>query len=338
MKPISILDNAIKSFSHTPVFKLSCLYNGKNRTIYAKYEASSPTFSVKGRMAFYMLKRSYELGLVKSSDTIIEVTSGNTGVALCTACGLVGNKAELIMMDDLSDDKKRLIRFLGGSLITVPFAEGGFKKCFEIAKERAKLPGYFYTNQFANPLNVEAHAVLSAPEFMKQIKKNNLPMPEIFVAGVGSGGITMGFSKYFRDNNVPVKVYSLEPTESPVLSDRKKGESEHHRIEGINDNKLPEVFDHSMSDGIVDVEDGDAILMCQMLAKRGMSVGLPSGANIAGILKILDKRPEDNLVAATMFCDSAERYLSGGVISGDEPMKGHYISKGIEIFDVDFFS
>ncbi len=318
---------SIKSmFFDTPLLDIKCKYKGKEYTIYAKYEAFNFSGSIKDRMAYFIYKGSYENSLLKPGDKIVEVTSGNTGIALTALGRFLGHHVTIIMPNWLSEERYKTIRLMGGELILTTRQEG-FSGAINIAKTMNKEPNVYYPDQFSNKFNIEAHENTTAPELISQLKQKS-KSPDHFIAGVGTGGTIMGFRNYFIKNNINCKCYPVEPECSPVMTNEGKNYSP-HKIQGIGDDFIPALVELNKLDDIILVNDDASVCMAKKLANSGISVGISSGANLLAALKIAEKHPND--VVCTVFADSALKYLSGEMCSSELIEKPDFMSKDVEI-------
>ncbi len=319
-----------KAFYPTPLFEIDIKYKQEIIKIYAKSEISTFSGSVKDRMVSHIFEQSYLKGSLKTDDKLLEVTSGCTGIALTTLCAFLGHKVEIIIPDWFSKARYALLEILGAKIIKVSRKEGGFIKCREMATAKAQEKGYFYLNQFDNELNIDAHFHDTAPELFQQLPKGK---KYIMSAGVGTGGTIMGIHKYCVKNNIDCSFYPMEPESSPLFRSGGK-EIGVHRIEGISDDFIPENAsrDKELYNEIVTIDDGDAIIISQMLAKHGLSVGISSGGNFLATLKIA-KKYDEGRIPVTIFPDGAVKYTSTDLFKV-EPMRDHYLSKDIEILNV----
>ena len=316
-------------FCHTPLVEVVCRLRGREYRVFGKYEGYNFSGSIKDRVSFSVLKYSYERNLIRLGDEIVEVTSGNTGIAFAALGRALGHRIHIIMPDWLSAERYALMELYGASVERVSLAEGGFLMSLMKARERAKLPGVFYPDQFSNEFNVLAHQLTTAPEICGQLSAIGRS-PSLFVAGVGTGGTVMGFARYVRELGIDCRCHPLEPSNSPTLSTggRKIGT---HRLQGISDEFIPAIVNLKELASIVSVDDGDAIIMAQQLNRCGLSVGISTGANFLGALQLLlaNDAPAD-LTVVTIFSDSAVKYLSTGLCRS-EPVKENFLSRDLEI-------
>ena len=225
---------------NTPLLGVHFRFRGEDRVIYAKAEHLNMTGSIKDRMAFHILKQAYQRGLIHSGDTIVEATSGNTGIAFAAIGRALGHPVVIFIPDWLSKERIALIRSLGAKTIPVSKEEGGFLGSIRMTEELANhQPNVFLPSQFANLANIEAHETTTGSEIWSQLQNHSLK-PDAFVAGVGTGGTIMGVAKYLKRYNPNIKLHPLEPIESPTLSTgRKAGQ---HRIQGVSDEFIPPIL------------------------------------------------------------------------------------------------
>ncbi len=320
--------DSLKSLiGNTPLLSILFRYKGELRTIYAKAENLNMTGSIKDRMAIHILRKAYSIGVLKAGDQIFEASSGNTGISFASIGRALGHCVNIYMPDWMSDERKNLIRSMGANIRLVSKEEGGFLGSIEMSKQAAAAENGFLPCQFSNEDNVEAHYQTTAPELWWQLKYRNL-IPDAFIAGVGTGGTIMGVGKYLKENNPEVKIYPLEPANSPTLTTGYKIGK--HRIQGISDEFIPSIVKLDQLSEIVCVDDGDAIIMAQQLAaKLGIGVGISSGANFIGALKVLEMIGKDKVVV-TVFPDDNKKYLSTDLLK-TEPVKDFFLSKDVEL-------
>jgi cysteine synthase A len=313
---------------NSPLLVINFRYKGQDRTIYAKAEHYNVTGSIKDRMALYILEKAYNEGRIKPGDTIVEATSGNTGIAFSAIGRALGHKVRILMPDWMSRERVEIIKSLGAQIIPVSKEQGGFLGSIRISEEiAAKEPNIFLPRQFSNEANAEAHEKTTGPEIWYQMKYHGLK-PVAFVAGVGTGGTVMGVGRYFRSHDPDIKIHPLEPAESPTLSTGYKVGV--HRIQGISDEFIPALVKLDQLDRVVSVPDGDSILLAQKLANQlGLAVGISSGANFLGALQIQNEMGGDAAVA-TVFSDCNKKYLSTDLMR-EEPLRDHYESPHIEL-------
>lgn len=315
---------------NTPMLEIKFLHSAKVYSIFVKCEHYNLTGSIKDRMALYILQRAYAMGNIKPGDRIVEATSGNTGISFASIGKSLGHPVTIIMPDWLSRERMDIIRSLGAEIILVSKEEGGFVGSIELSEQLAAAdPDIFLPRQFENKWNAEAHQRTTAREIWAQLHGLGL-RPDAFVAGVGTGGTVMGMAKYFKMKNPYIKVHPVEPLESPTLSTGYKTGS--HRIQGISDEFIPAIVELDELDEILQVSDGDAILMAQKMAQQlGLAVGISSGANVIAAMRSKLLLGESKVVV-TVLSDSNKKYLSTDLVK-EEPVKGGYLTPTIELVD-----
>jgi cysteine synthase A len=311
---------------NTPLLEICFLWRGEPYRIFAKCEQMNLTGSIKDRMALGILEQAYREDLIHPTNTIVEVTSGNTGIAFAALGAALGHKVEIYMPDWMSRERVDIIRSYGATVVPVSREAGGFVGALRIVDELAATRSdIFLPQQFANQANVDAHRYGTGVELTRQLAAEGLHA-DAFVAGVGTGGTIMGVGLHLREANSGVRVHPVEPAESPVLSAGRKVGT--HRIQGISDEFVPSIVDLTKLDRPIPVSDGDSILMAQKLAATlGLAVGISSGCNFLGALMVQRELGPDSIVA-TVFCDDNKKYLSTGLLQ-DEPVKEHYLSPDV---------
>lgn len=296
---MTIKNNAKELIGNTPLLKLESLKKDGRADIYVKVEKNNLAGSIKDRIALYMIEDAEKKGILKEGGTIVEPTSGNTGVALSALAAAKGYKLILTMPASMSIERAKLAMAYGARVIRT--TEGALQGAYNKAKELSEAKGYFFPDQFSNPANIKAHYETTGPEILEEI------IPDAFIAGVGTGGTVTGVGKRLKESNQNVKIYAIEPKESPLLSG---GKASGHKIQGIGGNFIPKNLDFSIVDGIVDVASDDAIKMSRRLASyEGLAVGISSGANVCGAIEIADRLGAGKSVV-TVLPDTGERYLS----------------------------
>ncbi len=314
---------------NTPVLAIDYFYRESKETIYAKAENLNMTGSIKDRMAFHIIKRAYETGKLKSGMPIIEATSGNTGISFAAIGSALGHPVTIFIPDWMSLERINLIRCFGAEIRLVSKEEGGFLGSIRMADELAEKINGFRPQQFLNDDNCDAHYLTTGPELWWQLKYRHLKI-DAFVAGVGTGGTVMGVGRFLKEKNPFVKIYPLEPSNSPTISTGYKIGK--HRIQGISDEFIPSIVDLDFLDPVIDIDDGDSIIMAQKLARLGIGVGVSSGANLLGAIKIKQQLGRDAIVA-TVFSDDNKKYLSTDLLK-EEPTKDGFLSNHIELLGV----
>jgi cysteine synthase A len=327
MTPQQRISEISKLVGNTPMVKITYTYKGKQRALFAKLEYFNFSGSIKDRMAHHILKKSYAGGLIKPGDRIVEATSGNTGIAFAAQGCALGHPVMIYMPNWMSRERIALISSYGAEVRLVSKEEGGFLGSIALAEKMSEThANVFLPRQFDNIWNCEAHYLTTGPEIWAQMNSVGLK-PDAFVAGVGTGGTIMGVGAYLKQRNPQVKAHPLEPSNSPTMS------TGHcvgkHRIQGISDEFIPSIVKLDQLDKIVKVDDGDAIIMAQKLAATlGLGVGISSGANFLGAVKLQCENPGANIV--TVFSDCNKKYLSTDY-GKQEPAKDGFLSPDIEL-------
>ena len=292
----------LKHIGNTPMIKIK-YKNGENiNSIYTKLEFYNPTGSIKDRVAYYMIIKAKERGVLKENMPIVEATSGNTGISISALGAYFKHPVYIFMPDWASIERVKLMKSYGANVTLISKEDGGFKKCLEEAKKLAEEKNGYLTNQFSNTDNLLAHYETTGEEII-----NTLPEKvSAFISGVGTGGTLMGIGRKLQKWNKDVKIVALEPDKMPLISENKI--IGNHKIEGIGDDFIPDLLDKNLLDDIILVNDDDAINMSRKLAKElGLGVGISSGANfIAGILY----QEKVNKPVVTVFADDNKKYLS----------------------------
>ncbi len=314
---------------NTPILAIRFKYKGEERIIYTKSENLNMTGSIKDRMAYYILNNAYKKGILHPDDMIIEATSGNTGISFSAIGRALGHPVTIFMPDWMSQERINLIKSFGAKINLVSKEEGGFLGSIKMSEELAAQSKHsFLPEQFSNHDNIEAHYSTTAPELWWQMKMRHLKI-DAFVAGVGTGGTIMGVGKYLKEKDPAITVHPLEPSNSPTLTTGYKVGK--HRIQGISDEFIPSIVELNKLDEVISVDDGDAIVMAQKLSNMGMAVGISSGANFLGALKVQNETG-NNKVVVTIFPDDNKKYLSTD-LAKCEPVKDAFLSSEVELID-----
>jgi cysteine synthase A len=314
----------------TPLLAVRCRFRGNEYTIHAKHEVTNFTGSIKDRMALHILDDAHARGAIAPGAVIAEATSGNTGISFAAIGKALGHHVRIYMPDWMSRERVLVIQNFGAEIVPVSAASGGFRGSIAQAdRYAAEHAGVFLPHQFESDANVEAHYRTTGPELLDQLARLGLE-PNAFVAGVGTGGTIMGVARILRERVPGVRIHPLEPANSPTLRTGSKAGT--HRIQGISDEFVPAIVKLDALDDLVDVWDGDAILMAQKLARQaGIAVGISSGANFLGALKVAEEIGT-NSVVATVFPDSNKKYLSTDLCT-EEPVRDDYLAPDVEILD-----
>ncbi|MBN1558572.1 MAG: cysteine synthase A [Lentisphaerae bacterium] len=297
--------NILNAIGETPLFELARL---SDPPIFAKAEYMNPGGSIKDRVALYIIKQAEKQGLLKPGMTIIEATSGNTGIGLAFVGVHRGYRVLLVMPEDMSEERRKIIRAFGGELQFTPATkslEGSIARVRELVAEDPDR--YFYADQFHNPLNPQVHYVQTGPEIWRQMEGQ----VDAFVAGVGSGGTLGGVGRFLKEQKADTRVVAVEPANAAALLGHEPGL---HKIQGIGDGFVPDVLDTALIDEVITVTDDDAVTTARRLAAvEGTLVGTSSGANVWAALKLSQRLgPGHNVV--TVLTDRAERYFSTALI------------------------
>jgi cysteine synthase len=299
---VRIANSINELIGQTPIVKLNRLGDDQSADVYLKLEYMNPGSSVKDRIALAMIEDAEGKGVLKQGDTIIEPTSGNTGIGLAMVAAAKGYKAILVMPETMSMERRNLLRAYGADLVLTPGPEGmggAIRKAEELAKEN----GYFMPQQFENEANPTIHERTTGPEIVQQMGDQL----DAFIAGIGTGGTITGAGKVLRQKYKDIKIVAVEPTDSPVLSGGKPGP---HKIQGIGAGFVPGVLDTDVYDEIIKVENEQAFDYARRAAKEeGILGGISSGAAIYAALEMAKKLGKGKKVLA-IIPSNGERYLS----------------------------
>lgn len=297
-----ILNSIYESIGNTPIIKLNNLKEENAADIYVKVEAFNPSGSIKDRAALYMIEGAEKEGLLKKGDTIIEPTSGNTGIGLAMIGAAKGYRVILVMPDTMSIERRKILKAYGAELVLTDGSlgmAGSVKKAGELVEEK----GYFMPYQFSNQNNAKAHYETTAKEIIEDMDGEIA----VFVAGVGTGGTVSGVGRRLKEVVKDVHIVAVEPEESQVLSGGSPGP---HKIQGMGANFVPDVFDRQVIDEIINIKSEEAFRYARLLGqKEGILVGISSGANLAASM-IVARRLGKNAKIVTVLPDTGERYLS----------------------------
>jgi cysteine synthase A len=299
-----IHDNITQTVGHTPLVKLNRITEGLKATVVVKLESRNPLGSVKDRIGVAMIEDAEKKGLIKPGTTLIEPTSGNTGIALAFTAAAKGYKLILTMPESMSIERRRLLQVLGAELVLTP-AEDGMPGAIRAAEKLIeKNPDAIMLQQFDNPSNPGIHRTTTAEE----IWADTGGKVDIFVAGVGTGGTLTGVATGLKEKNPGIKAVAVEPEKSPVLSGGKPGP---HKIQGIGAGFIPNNLNIKVVDEIIKIDDNAAGAMARRLAREeGILCGISAGGNVLAAVE-LAKRPENaGKLIVTVICDTGERYLS----------------------------
>jgi cysteine synthase len=312
---------------NTPLIAIRLSLDGSERTVFAKAEHLNLTGSIKDRMALHMLRRAYATGELRPGAPIIEATSGNTGISFAALGRSLGHQVTIFMPDWMSLERRALIGSFGAEIALVSAEQGGFQGSIQMAEEMAaRLGDAFLPRQFSNEDNCKAHEATTGPEIWWQMQSVFVE-PAALVAGVGTGGTIMGAGRYLRTKRPDCRLHPVEPASSGVLSGGIGGK---HRIQGICDEFIPPIVDLGFLNEPVLIDDGDAIIMAQRLARElGLGVGISSGANFLGAVLVQEQLGPEAAVV-TVFADDNKKYLSTDLLR-EEPVERGYVSSRISL-------
>jgi cysteine synthase A len=299
-----IYDDITKTVGNTPLVKLNRITEGLPGNVAVKLESRNPLYSVKDRIGLAMIEDAESKGLIKPGSTLIEPTSGNTGIALAFVAAAKGYKLILTMPESMSIERRRLLQVLGAELVLTP-AEQGMPGAIRTAGELVeKNPDAIMLQQFDNPANPEIHRTTTAEEIWNDTDGG----VDVFVAGVGTGGTLTGVGSALKPRKESLRIVAVEPEKSPVISGGKPGP---HKIQGIGAGFIPNNLDTSLIDEVIQIDGDEAGAMARRLAKEeGILCGISAGGNVHAAVE-LAKRPEnEGKLIVTIVCDTGERYLS----------------------------
>ncbi|QOY55034.1 cysteine synthase A [Candidatus Sulfurimonas marisnigri] len=306
---MKIAKNITELIGNTPMIVLNTPSRLTDATIIGKCEFMNPTSSVKDRIGFNMIRRAQEAGKIIKGTTIIEPTSGNTGIALAANCASQKIKLILTMPESMSLERRSLLRSLGAELVLTPASEGmngAINKADQLHKE---IPNSIVLQQFENSANPEIHMLTTANEILNDTGGNI----DAFVAAVGTGGTLSGTSKVLKQHVKNIAIFAVEPNDSAVLSGNKAGP---HAIQGIGAGFIPKTLDITVYEEVIRVSNEDAINTAKMLAKEeGLLVGISAGANVYATMQIASREEFKGKTLVTILCDTGERYLSTALFS-----------------------
>lgn len=294
-----VLENTLELIGNTPVVKMNRIAEGCAASVYAKIEKNNLSGSLKDRAALQMIRDLFDQGKLHRGDTIIEPTSGNTGIALACLANSFDLKCIIVMPEKMSLARRKLIADYGAELVLV---SGGMKECKEKAEQlQNQIEGSFIVGQFDNPSNIRAHYERTAKEIL-----SDLPDVRVIVAGIGTGGTISGIGKYIKDHHLDVEVIGVEPFSSPLITLKKAGS---HRIQGIGANFIPSILNQEVISKIALVKDEDALATAkELVRKESLFVGISSGAAMKVALDLAAENQYAGKKIVAILPDSGERY------------------------------
>ncbi|MEA1982296.1 MAG: cysteine synthase A [Campylobacterota bacterium] len=306
---MNIANNITDLVGNTPLVRLNRASEITGATILGKCEFMNPTSSVKDRIGLNMIRRGIESGIIKEGTTIIEPTSGNTGIALAANCAAQNIKLILTMPESMSIERRNLLKALGAELVLTPAAKGMNGAISKADELQSETPNSIVLQQFENPSNPEIHELTTAQEILKDTEKQ----VDVFIAGVGTGGTITGTSRILKKEIADITIVAVEPEASAILS----GEAPSpHKIQGIGAGFVPAVLDTSVYSEVMKVSNEDAMATAKMLAKtEGLLVGISAGANVWATMQIASRPEFAGKTLVTILCDTGERYLSTELFS-----------------------
>jgi len=306
---MKIANNITELIGNTPLVRLNKASAKSGATILGKCEFLNPTSSVKDRIGFNMIRRAQEAGLIVEGTTIIEPTSGNTGIALAANCAAQNIKLILTMPDSMSVERRNILKALGAELVLTPAAKGMKGSIAKAEELQATIENSIILQQFANPANPEIHRLTTA----KEILNDTDGKLDAFVAAVGTGGTLTGTSEVLKEANANIAIFAVEPEASAILS----GEAPSpHKIQGIGAGFVPDILNTSLYGEVLTVSNEDAFATAKMLAKEeGLLVGISAGANVWAAMQVASRPEYQGKTIVTILCDTGERYLSTELFS-----------------------
>lgn len=306
---MNIAKNITELIGNTPLIKLNTPSKLTGTTILGKCEFMNPTSSVKDRIGFNMVRRAQEAGKITSATTIIEPTSGNTGIALAANCAAQNLKLILTMPESMSIERRNLLKALGAELVLTPATKGMNGAITKAEELHKNIDDSIILQQFQNESNPEIHMLTTAQEILRDTDA----LLDVFVAAVGTGGTLTGTSRVLKDKIPDITVIAVEPKASAILSGGKPGP---HKIQGIGAGFIPDILDTDIYSEVIQVSNEDAMATAKMLAKEeGLLVGISAGANVYATMQVASREEFKGKTLLTILCDTGERYLSTELFS-----------------------
>lgn len=299
----NVFRDSIDLIGNTPMVRINKMPGLSGGNVYAKMELFNPGGSIKDRICLSMIEAAEKAGRLRPGDTIIEPTSGNTGIGLALVAAVKGYKAILVMPESMSTERFGLLSSFGAQVVLTPAIDGMKGSIIEAERLLKENPDYFMPDQFSNPANPEAHRRTTGPEIWDVMNGE----VDAFVAAVGTGGTITGVGEVLKGHKKGVRIVAVEPASSPVISGGSPGP---HKIQGIGAGFIPKVLNRNIIDEIVPVTDDEAFETAKLLAKEeGLMVGISSGANVFAAMKVANRLGAGKNVV-TVLCDTGERYIS----------------------------
>jgi cysteine synthase A len=306
---MNIAQNVTELIGNTPLVRLNTPSEQCGATILGKCEFMNPTSSVKDRIGFNMIKTALEDGSIDANTTIIEPTSGNTGIALASTCAALDLKLILTMPESMSMERRNLLKALGAQLVLTPAASGMNGAISKANELNALTPNSKVLQQFQNPANPKIHEETTAQEILRDTEGN----VDIFIAAVGTGGTLTGNGKVLKEKIPNIAIIAVEPEDSAVLSGGQPGA---HKIQGIGAGFIPDILETTLYGEVIKISNDDAINTAKMLAqKEGLLVGISAGANVFAAMQVASRPENHGKTIVTILCDTGERYLSTALFS-----------------------
>jgi len=308
---MKLANNITDTIGHTPLVRINYLSDLTGANIIGKCEFKNPSGSVKDRIAYFMIKEALSSGKITKRTTLIEPTSGNTGIALASICASLGIDIILTMPESMSVERRKLLKAYGAKLELTPAhlgMSGAISRALELKNE---IKDSHILQQFENPVNPQAHKLTTAVEILKDMGTKI----DFFVAGVGTGGTISGVGEALKEKIPNIKIVAVEPAESPVISG---GKPAPHKIQGIGAGFIPRTFNRSIVDEIIRVPSSEALRLAKETASNaGMMVGISSGANLYASYTIANMQENRSKTIVTILCDIGERYLSTDMFNSE---------------------
>jgi cysteine synthase A len=300
---VRVYDDVTSLVGNTPLVRLNRITDGAGATVLAKLEFYNPANSVKDRIGVSMIEAAERSGELKPGGTVVEATSGNTGIALAMVGAARGYRVVLTMPETMSRERRALLRAFGAELVLTP-GSGGMSGAVEKAEEIGRERGAVLVRQFANPANVEVHRRTTAEEIWDDTDGS----VDVVVAGIGTGGTITGVGQVLKERKPSVRMVAVEPAESPILTGGQPGP---HKIQGLGANFVPEILDTSIYDEVIDVDADDAVRWARRAAaEEGLLVGLSSGAALKAAVDVAQRPENEGKTVVVIIPSFGERYLS----------------------------